>query len=224
NRDGVPVLGTLPTPRRIDRADAQLVSGTDATRVVVDTRPWAAFRDGHLRGSIHAPPGKMLPMIVGSYVDPASRITLVADPARVESLVRDLVRIGYDHIEALISPDQLVRTEGLVRSRECSVQEAATRRADAFVLDVRGASEHATASLEGALNIAYTRLAPRLTELPRGRPILVHCALGGRSAAATALLERNGFDATNVAGGFEGWRKAGLPTALPTGAAKPVSR
>jgi hydroxyacylglutathione hydrolase len=86
------------------------------------------------------------------------------------------------------------------------------------VLDVRGASEHAAGALQGSLHIAYTRLATRLRELPRDRPILVHCALGGRSAAATALLEREGFNATNVAGGFEGWRKAGVPTDLPAGA------
>jgi rhodanese-related sulfurtransferase len=29
------------------------------------------------------------------------------------------------------------------------------------------------------------------------------------------MLRRAGFDAVNVAGGFEAWRKAGLPTALP---------
>jgi rhodanese-related sulfurtransferase len=71
--------------------------------------------------------------------------------------------------------------------------------------------------VEGALNIPYTRLARRLKDLPRDRPVLVHCALGGRSAAATALLAREGFDAINVAGGFEAWRKAGVPTTLPAG-------
>jgi hydroxyacylglutathione hydrolase len=95
------------------------------------------------------------------------------------------------------------------------VQEADAQRGEAFVLDVRGASEHAAGCLEGSTNIAYTRLAPRLAELPRGRRILVHCALGGRSAAAASMLRRAGFDAVNVAGGFEAWRKAGLPTALP---------
>ena len=216
NRDGVPVLGKLPSPTRIDAAAAKALG--DAV-TVIDTRPWAAFRDGHLPGSIHAPPGKMFPMIAGSYADPASRIVLVADPARVDGLVRDLVRIGYDRIESTVAPEDLARAAGLARSAECTAQEAAARRTDAFVLDVRGAAEHATASLEGATNIAYTRLLPRLSELPKDRPILVHCALGGRSAAATALLERHGFRVTNLAGGFEGWRKAGLPTALPKGAA-----
>ncbi|NBV63895.1 MAG: rhodanese-like domain-containing protein [Planctomycetes bacterium] len=81
-----------------------------------------------------------------------------------------------------------------------------------FVLDVRGSTEHALDGIAGSLNIPYTRLATRLADLPREKPILVHCALGGRSAAATAMLQRLGLDVTNMAGGFEAWRKAGLPT------------
>ncbi|MGE3182062.1 MAG: rhodanese-like domain-containing protein, partial [Phycisphaerae bacterium] len=37
---------------------------------------------------------------------------------------------------------------------------------------------------------------------------LVSCRSGARSARATAFLQRNGFDATNVAGGFLAWEKA----------------
>jgi rhodanese-related sulfurtransferase len=32
-----------------------------------------------------------------------------------------------------------------------------------------------------------------------------------RSAYASALLERNGYDVTNLAGGFDAWLKAGAP-------------
>jgi rhodanese-related sulfurtransferase len=90
------------------------------------------------------------------------------------------------------------------------------------VLDVRGASEYVAGHLEEAVNVAYTRLMPNLAQLPRGQRIMVHCALGGRSAAATAMLRRMGFDAVNIAGGFEGWKKAGLPTAAPVLGREPV--
>jgi 3-mercaptopyruvate sulfurtransferase SseA len=33
------------------------------------------------------------------------------------------------------------------------------------------------------------------------------------------MLRRLGFDAVNVAGGFEAWKKAGLPTAAPAATA-----
>jgi hydroxyacylglutathione hydrolase len=215
NRDGVPLLGAMPAPPVVTDVGAHAASWERPGTVVVDTRPWAAFRDGHLAGSIQAPVGKMLPMAVGSYVKPEERIVLVCEPGRADEIIRDLVRIGYDRFEAVVPPAAMASAPRLATAPEVSVQEAAAQRGEAFVLDVRGASEHAAGCLEGSTNIAYTRLAPRLAELPRGRRILVHCALGGRSAAATSMLRRAGFDAVNVAGGFEAWRKAGLPTALP---------
>jgi hydroxyacylglutathione hydrolase len=216
NRDGVPLLGALPAPPSVTDVRAHAAEWERPGTVVVDTRPWAAFRAGHLPGAIQAPLGKMLPMVVGSFVKPEERIVLVCEPARAQEIIRDLVRIGYDHFVAVVSPEALMGAANLVTSPEVTVQEANEQRGEAFVLDVRGASEHAMGHLADARNIAYTRLMPRTGELPRDRRILVHCALGGRSAAATSMLRRLGFDAVNVAGGFEAWKKAGLPTAAPT--------
>jgi hydroxyacylglutathione hydrolase len=219
NRDGVPLLPALPAPPTVTDPAAHATEWERSGTVVVDTRPWAAFRDGHLPGSLQAPLGKMLPMVVGSYVKPEERIVLVCEPARAEEVIRDLVRIGYDRFAAVVPPEAVARAAKFERAPEVSVQEANAARGEAFVLDVRGASEHAAAHLAEARNIAYTRLLPRVGELPRDRRILVHCALGGRSAAATAMLRRAGFDAVNVAGGFEAWKKAGLPLASPAHAA-----
>ncbi len=217
NRDGVPVLGKMPEPPVVTDVASHAAQWEKPGTVVVDLRPWAAFRDGHLPGALHAPIGKMLPMVVGSYVKPEERIVLVCDPARAPEIIRDLVRIGYDHWVAVVPPEVMTAAPGLVKSREISVAEANAALDGAFVLDVRGATEHAAGNVEGAHHVAYTRLVPRLHELPRDRRILVHCALGGRSAAATAMLDRLGFDAVNVAGGFEAWKKAGLPAASTAG-------
>jgi hydroxyacylglutathione hydrolase len=217
NRDGVPVLGALPKPEVVTDLKSRAAEFERPGTVVVDLRPWAAFRDGHLPGALHSPAGKMLPMVVGSYVKPEERIALVCDPAMAEEIIRDLVRIGYDHYVAVIPPAVVATAPKLEKTPEITVQELETAaRAGAFVLDVRGASEHELGGVAGSTNIAYTRLAPRLAEVPRGGRVLVHCALGGRSAAATAMLRRLGHDAVNVAGGFEAWKKAGLPVATPT--------
>jgi rhodanese-related sulfurtransferase len=103
-----------------------------------------------------------------------------------------------------------------------SAAEANAARGSSFILDVRGAAEYEVGHLEEAFNVAYTRLLPRIAQLPRGELIVVHCALGGRSAAATSMLRRMGFNAVNVAGGFEGWKKAGLPTAAPASSRAPA--
>lgn len=97
------------------------------------------------------------------------------------------------------------------------VHEADRRRRDAatrpLVVDVREANEFATVRLEdGAALVPLSTFAERFAELPRDRPLLVMCAAGSRSAAATAHLLRNGYmEVVNVAGGITEWERAGLP-------------
>ena len=224
NRDGVPPLGAVPVPPVVTDVRAHAAAWEAPGTVVVDTRPWPAFRDGHLPGALYAPLGKMLPMVVGSFVKPEEKIVLVCELARADEIVRDLVRIGYDRVIAVVAPDSMVATGGvkLETTPEMSAAEANAARGSSFILDVRGAAEYEVGHLEEAFNVAYTRLLPHIAQLPRGERIVVHCALGGRSAAATSMLRRMGFNAVNVAGGFEGWKKAGLPTAAPASSRAPA--
>ncbi len=215
NRDGVPVLGALPKPEVINDIRSHASDWERPGTVVIDTRPWAAFRDGHLPGALYAPLGKMFAMVVGSYAKPQEKIVLVCEPASSEAIIRDLVRIGYDSIIAVVPPAAMGSATKTESTPEVSVQSAAGEVGKTFILDVRGSSEHALGCVEGSCNLPYTRLMTGLDRIPRGGKVLVHCALGGRSAAATAMLRRLGYDAANVAGGFEAWKKEKLPTAMP---------
>jgi rhodanese-related sulfurtransferase len=56
-------------------------------------------------------------------------------------------------------------------------------------------------------------LLDRVSEIPRGRPLLVHCAGGYRSSIAAGLLQRAGFeDVSELAGGMTAWETAGQKT------------
>jgi hydroxyacylglutathione hydrolase len=72
--------------------------------------------------------------------------------------------------------------------------ETTELQSDGKVLDVRKASEYQEGHVDGALNIAHTRLLPRQDELDKETKYYVHCQSGGRSAVATALLKREGFN------------------------------
>ena len=74
------------------------------------------------------------------------------------------------------------------------------------LLDVRTAHELRLSSLPGARWIPLHELPGRLAELPRDRPLVVFCHVGGRSVAATELLRERGFAcAFNLAGGIDAW-------------------
>lgn len=215
NRDGVAVLGEVPRPRRMSGEEVAS-RAEDAGVVVLDARPWEAFRDGHLPGSLWAPPGPTLHTAIGSWLDPAMRIVLVAPQGEVEELVRALVRIGHDHWEGWAPPEVLEAAplrERLAQAAEAPMEDA--EGLDAVVLDLRGSAERAGGAVAGSLHIPHTQLASRLDEVPRDRAVAVHCARGVRSGAATALLEREGVRVINLAGGYERLRELGTVGRAP---------
>jgi NADPH-dependent 2,4-dienoyl-CoA reductase/sulfur reductase-like enzyme/rhodanese-related sulfurtransferase len=71
------------------------------------------------------------------------------------------------------------------------------------VLDVRNLNEFEAGHLVGALNIPMDELRFRLDEVPRGRPIVVHCRSGFRSHLALRILKENGWtDVRNLSGSW----------------------
>jgi hydroxyacylglutathione hydrolase len=141
---------------------------------------------------------------------------LICEPSQADLAVRCLIRIGLDSIQGFAPPatlESLRVGSGLATMPEINVNEASghLQRKDAVILDVRRAGEFAAGHVESATNIAHTRLMARLEEVSKDKPLIVQCQGGGRSAFATAFLRRRGYNATNVAGGFGAWEKAGLP-------------
>jgi rhodanese-related sulfurtransferase len=100
------------------------------------------------------------------------------------------------------------------------VDEADTLKAtrlyndDALVLDVREDKEFAAGHIPKAKHIPLGQLANRIKELEKfkGKPVLVTCRSGHRSARACGMLKKAGFETVyNQAGGIIAWERANLP-------------
>ena len=87
---------------------------------------------------------------------------------------------------------------------------------DADLIDVREAYEHEAGRIEGARHIPLERLSAAAETIDRGRPVVLHCRIGARSAMAVQAFRASGYDAHNMAGGLEAWAAAGLPL-VPAG-------
>jgi rhodanese-related sulfurtransferase len=97
---------------------------------------------------------------------------------------------------------------------EIDVQELAARREEgAALIDVRRPEEYEEFHVPGAQLLPLQELVERLEEVPSTAPVYVICKTGGRSAKAVELLNANGYDTVNVAGGSLAWVEAGLPVA-----------
>ena len=72
-----------------------------------------------------------------------------------------------------------------------------------LVLDVRTHQEYSLGHLDGALNVPVDDLRARLEEIPRDRPLAIHCRSGYRSYVAQRILLNLGWpNVRNVQGGF----------------------
>ncbi len=87
-------------------------------------------------------------------------------------------------------------------------------RRDAVIVDVREQAEFAQGHLPNARHIPLSQFKTRLGELTRfkAKPLLVHCATGGRSHGAAEMLKADGFaEVFSLRGGIGAWQQAGMP-------------
>ena len=107
-----------------------------------------------------------------------------------------------------------------IGGRLSGVEQADTLKAtrlyndDALVLDVREDKEFAAGHIPKARHIPLGQLAGRIKELDKfkGKPVLITCRSGQRSASACRMLKKAGFETVyNQAGGIIAWERANLP-------------
>lgn len=98
-----------------------------------------------------------------------------------------------------------------------SPAEAATAlRAGALLVDVREADEWDGGHIAGAVHVPLGQVRARLDEIPADAEVITVCRSGMRSSRAAGQLARGGRTVSNLTGGMNGWRAAGLPVTRPS--------
>lgn len=210
NRRGPKVLGKLPQPEQME-AEAIASLAKEEGNAVLDTRDKMEFMRAHIKGSLLSPFNKQFNTIAGSYIKEDETIYLIIDEEKVEEAVRDLIRIGLDHIDGYITPEALQayhqKTGEWTSIETIDFEKTAELLKDDEnqVLDVRKVTEYSEGHIAGAEHIAHTRLAAHIHELNKDKTWLVHCKSGGRASVASAMLEREGYKVKYVKDKIEKW-------------------
>lgn len=80
------------------------------------------------------------------------------------------------------------------------------------LVDVRTPEEFQGGHIAGAVNwnIHEADFGQKISTLDKNRPVLVYCAVGGRSATAANQISKLGFDKVyDLKGGMTAWKKEG---------------
>jgi glyoxylase-like metal-dependent hydrolase (beta-lactamase superfamily II)/rhodanese-related sulfurtransferase len=190
---------------------------------LLDVRDGIDFEGGHLKGTLNIALSGKYATWAGSMLAHDAPIVVIAEEGGEEEAVMRLGRIGFDNVAgylaggmtALAARDDLVeRTERI--TAPALAEWLAGRRPDAgaapIVVDVRSEAEHAGGHIAAALNIPLTHLDERIGAIPAGRPVVVHCEGGYRSAIAASLLQKLGRrDVHDMVGGYKAWLATKLP-------------
>jgi hydroxyacylglutathione hydrolase len=198
----------------VDDTNALLAAGAQ----LLDVRDAGQFAQSHVRGALNIGLDGKFATWAGTVLSPERPIVIIAGASRHEEAAIRLGRIGFDRVAGYLDTgmqavegreDLLVRTERVTAS---VIARELTATNPPFVLDVRTPQEWQTRHIVGSVNIPLNHLGERISELPRDRRIVVHCASGYRSSIAFSMLQRAGFDdLVELAGGMAAWEAAKLP-------------
>ena len=83
---------------------------------------------------------------------------------------------------------------------------------DVMLVDVRETKEYDLEHIAGALLLPLSSLDAEMFPVVSEKPVVLHCAVGKRSAAAGRMLIGAGFaKVLHMEGGLTAWKSAGLP-------------
>lgn len=75
------------------------------------------------------------------------------------------------------------------------------------LLDLREPDEVLVAGINGAINIPFSQIGKRLSDVPTNLPVYVFCRTGDWSEEVAEILTDRGYDAYNLSGGFHAYKK-----------------
>lgn len=156
--------------------------------IIIDTRNETAFKKGHLKNAINLMDDTKFETWLGSIVSPGEDFYLLSDSReKLEILIKRIAKIGYESqiVLGFVAKDVNGLAESILELDNFKNNPNAYT-----IVDVRNANEVATQKIfKNAIAIPLPELRERVEEIPADKPIVVHCAAGYRSAAASSIIK-----------------------------------
>ncbi|MEX1042325.1 MAG: rhodanese-like domain-containing protein [Pirellulaceae bacterium] len=212
NKVGPELVSRLIPVREMD---PQYLDAIIAQSLVIDTAAAEDYAEGHVPGTINIP-SSMLVQWAGFFVDYDQPLFLLTDRGSLQQNLSDLRSIGIDKVGGFFDTEAINRHTEKYESKAPEWLVEPIENGEVTLLDVRAETEYAAGHVPGATHRFLGSLMRELDQVDRSKPVVTHCVGGGRSAIATSILQRAGFEVTNMQGGFKSWTKSGYPVQYGT--------
>ncbi len=190
-------------------------AGVDYDKTYTYSASHATYYPGAAQMSIKALWNKKTLKIIGAQIvgfdGVDKRMDVLATAIRFGAKITDLTTLELCYAPPFGSAKDPVNMLGFVAENIVSGKlkqffwhdvENLPRDGSIFLLDTRTPFEVKNGKIDGFVNIPLDSLRQRINEIPKDRPVYVHCHSGLRSYLACRILTGNGYDCYNLAGGW----------------------
>lgn len=190
-------------------------AGIDYDKTYTYSASHATYYPGAAQMSIKALWDKRTLKIIGAQIvgfdGVDKRMDVLATAIRFGAKITDLTTLELCYAPPFGSAKDPVNMLGFVAENIVSGKlkqffwhdvENLPRDGSVFLLDTRTPYEVMQGKIDGFVNIPLDSLRQRINEIPKDRPVYVHCHSGLRSYLACRILTGNGYDCYNLAGGW----------------------
>ena len=167
----------------------------------------------------HPDSGKLWGAQAVGFAGVDKRIDVLSAYIKKDGTIHDLTEFEQAYAPPYSSAKDPINMVGFIAENSMSHHTNLVSRSEleaildagAFLIDARTPEEYSLGSIPGAHNIPQIEIRTRVAEIPRGKPLIVFCAMGLRGYLAERTLIQLGFtDIRNLSGGYKSWKMASL--------------
>ena len=187
--------------------DTVMIIPNDKVVIMPDSEPM------HFKLIFEIPTGRVLGAQAIGKGNVDKRIDVIATLIKFNGTLEDLKDLELCYAPPFGTPRDVVNLAALVGLNilhSCYKQIHVHEVRDlveqgAYFIDVRNREEYEKGHIINAVNIPLSEIRDRTDEIPKDRPVYLHCRSGQRSYNAVMALQHLGFDNVyNVSGSFLG--------------------
>ncbi len=167
----------------------------------------------HFKLLFEVPTGRILGAQAIGKGNVTKRIDVIATVIKFGGSVEDLKDLEFSYAPPFTTAKDIVNYAGYIGSnllngdfKQVNVDKVRELvENNNIIIDVREKYEFKYGHIKDAINIPLSELRDRIDEIPKDRPVYLHCKTGQRSYNAALVLQNMGYDKVyNITGSFLG--------------------